>query len=638
MHKIMVTGNHSARLIRQARILVFASLPLLLVTDIRGAELKSQLRRPVAGVVVNGDTIAIANQASGSVSLFNWKTGKVLSELSVGERLSAIAKSSDNRLLVTDESRGECVTLNYESETLKVESRLSVAPHPVEIATAKSGDWFVVSSLWPRQLTVVSLAAGQPPAVQATIKLPFSPRNLLVLDDDRRIVVADAFGGQIGLVKFDIAARFPANLSVESVRSLPAHNIRHLALAGTGERRRLHISHQILNELARPVEDDIHWGMFVGNGIRSVPVSVLLNPAERLLKGAEFQSVGDAGRGAGDPEEFVVTKDGRTVVAVAGSNRLAIIEKPGHPENQIDTHARPTSLLQVGPQQVVVLNRFADSVSVADIRTPTANARANPSASEQTNNTSSKTDGYSTDAAVSAMTVFPEVQIKQQTYSLGPAPELNAVQRGEVLFHSARLSHDGWFSCHSCHTDGHSNGQLADTLSDGSFGAAKRVLSLRGIANTEPLAWNGSLNFESQIQKSVHNTMQGGKLSADDTADLVAYVKSLPPIPSAAQLGNRIDPAVVGRGRKVFEKNGCAKCHAGEVFTSAQTYDVGLTDEVNTIEFNPPSLRGVSHRPRLFHDNRAATLAEVFTKFKHPGNVSLSSQELQELLAYLRSL
>ena len=52
---------------------------------------------------------------------------------------------------------------------------------------------------------------------------------------------------------------------------------------------------------------------------------------------------------------------------------------------------------------------------------------------------------------------------------------MTAADRGERLFFDGRLSHDGWLSCQSCHTDGHTNNALADTLGDGSFGAAKRL-------------------------------------------------------------------------------------------------------------------------------------------------------------------
>ena len=64
--------------------------------------------------------------------------------------------------------------------------------------------------------------------------------------------------------------------------------------------------------------------------------------------------------------------------------------------------------------------------------------------------------------------------------SLGARPELSAAERGEDLFYDARLSLQGWLSCHSCHTDGHSSGKLADTFSDTTFGTPKRILSLLG--------------------------------------------------------------------------------------------------------------------------------------------------------------
>src|SRR5207245_9967750 len=122
--------------------------------------------------------------------------------------------------------------------------------------------------------------------------------------------------------------------------------------------------------------------------------------------------------------------------------------------------------------------------------------------------------------------------------------EANDIERGEQRFSDARLSHDGWFSCHSCHTDGHSNGLLADTLADGSYGTPKRVLSLLGVKDTGPWAWNGSMkDLPTQIRQSVESTLQGAKLSPEQEGDLLAYLQMLAPAPPLGRSQERSDRA-----------------------------------------------------------------------------------------------
>jgi len=61
-------------------------------------------------------------------------------------------------------------------------------------------------------------------------------------------------------------------------------------------------------------------------------------------------------------------------------------------------------------------------------------------------------------------------------------------------------------------------------------------------------------------------------------------------------------------------------------------------DEVGGRLFNPPSLRGVSQGGPYFHDGRAATLDEVFLKHRHQLRGDPSAGELQDLVAFLKSL
>src|SRR5262249_25221844 len=179
--------------------------------------------------------------------------------------------------------------------------------------------------------------------------------------------------------------------------------------------------------------------------------------------------------------------------------------------------------------------------------------------------------------------------------ALGPQPDLTSSQRGEMLFHDAHLSHDGWMSCHRCHSDGHTSGRLADTLADGSFSTPKRVLSLLGAGDTAPWAWNGAMpDLETQVRRSIESTMQGRKPSAQQVGDLVAYLKSLSPPPSRQRLRGILDKAALHRGEAVFAKQACTICHMPPLFTSAKTYEVGLADELGQRKFNPPSLRGLS--------------------------------------------
>ena len=224
-----------------------------------------------------------------------------------------------------------------------------------------------------------------------------------------------------------------------------------------------------------------------------------------------------------------------------------------------------------------------------------------------------------------------------ETVVLGPrgAGGDDPVARGRRLFSDAGLSHDGWMSCHTCHPDGHGTGQLVDTLGDGSFGTPKRVLSLLGTAETAPYAWTGAQpTLEAQIEKTLRTTMHAEEFTAETVSDLAAYLRSLP----APSMPERDLSPAAARGWTLFETSGCTDCHVPPLFTSEDSYDVGLRDEAGTARFNPPSLRGVGRRPRLFHDGRHGSLEELLERGGHPGTEALDRADIRDLAAYLRTL
>lgn len=561
--------------------------------------LATRHRQPVALVVArDGGTLFVANSRSGSLSVIDLGAARVATECEVGRSLSGIALLPDDiHLLATDRTAGELILLERKASDVRVVSRLDVGPDPVGVHISADGSACMVASLWPRRVTAIDLVRENEkmvvPRIRRTVELPFSPRNMLEIREGTKWIVADAFGGRLAVldVKRD---------ALDLVRTLPAHNIRGLVVSPDG--RKLGIAHQVLHRLARTSFEDVHWGSLIGNHLRFVSLDAVLGKGSDadLLRTSRTLNLGEVGDAAGDPSAAVSDGMGNHVIALAGVGEVTIARGPGESQWRVSVGRQPTA---------VAVSRDKGTVYVADTADDTVSV---------------------VDIASSA---------RRATISLGPRPSQSAVERGEQLFHDAKLSHDGWMSCHSCHTDGHTNGLVNDTLGDGSFGAPKRVPSLLGVGSTGPWTWTGSMErLEGQVRKSIETTMQGPKPTEAQVEDLTAYLRTLVPPTPAQTSASRIDDPAVIRGAAVFRSRECATCHAEPDYTVTGRFDVGLVDEVGNRKFNPPSLRGVSRREPLLHDGRAAGLVEVFRNHGHPRGLELTSQEIGDLVAFLKSL
>ncbi len=225
--------------------------------------------------------------------------------------------------------------------------------------------------------------------------------------------------------------------------------------------------------------------------------------------------------------------------------------------------------------------------------------------------------------------------------ALGPVPPPTPEERGEELFYGRGLSSVIGKSCHTCHVHGHTNYQLADTLSDETTGTPKRIPSLLGTSLTYPWAWNGTVSeLDDQVKKSLETTMHVRDFTPQQVIDINAFLHTLaapPPLQPATD--DPADHAQLSRGQSLFRDLGCVKCHIPQfTYTSPDVYDVGLTDEKGLSKFNPPSLLGVSQGYSFFHDGRAKSLEEVFTVHGHQLDRALADGELADLLRFLLGL
>ena len=212
--------------------------------------------------------------------------------------------------------------------------------------------------------------------------------------------------------------------------------------------------------------------------------------------------------------------DGQISVLLSGTHELANLDSTQTEIGQrLATESRPVDAVRTKSGVTLVANQFSDSIS-----------------------------GFQSD---------PKGKMQEFTIALGDRPELSLAQRGEMLFFDGRLSHDGWMSCHSCHTNGHSNGQLNDNFSDDSFGTPKRVLSLLGVRDTGPWAWNGRTEtLQQQVRNSVVNTMRGTNIEEDSVEAIVAFMKTLE-LP-------RFDPHPASTGADIAEFRAAGKATYGK--------------------------------------------------------------------------
>jgi DNA-binding beta-propeller fold protein YncE len=558
-----------------------------------------QLRRPVAvAFLAGGSTLCVANQRSGTLSLVDLSGPRVRGEVAVGQHLTGLAALPGGKhLLVVDDERHQLVALAFDGTTLTVRARLAVGPYPASVAVQPDGKHATVASLWSRRVEVIDLSSLASPGavtlrVQHTIRLPFAPHSQCILPIGSQVVVADAFAGHLAVVD-------SAKGNLVAVHRIRGHNLRGLSLSADG--KRLLVSHQILDEKAPTTQKNLQRGTLMDNALRSIPIDRLTIPRADLNASSQLIRLGTVGAGAGDPAGIALVEGEQTAVALAGVNEVALVGAEGKKIRRIGVGRRPTAVAGTKKHPLVVVNTFDDSLSLLDV-------------------------GRGTVA---------------RTLPLGPHPKLGYKERGELLFYDARLSRDGWMSCHSCHTGGHTNGLLADTLGDGTYGTPKRTLTLLGTRLTDPWGWNGKQRYLfDQVRQSLAETMYDPSLTEDHVGDLTSFLTTLPPPPPLEPVGaDKKDREQVERGRRFFEKQGCTRCHIPPLtYSTHEVHDVGLSDERGLRRFNPPSLRGVGQGYRFLHDNRAATLEEVFTRYHHKVGRDTPRSDIDDLVRFLRSL
>ena len=240
---------------------------------------------------------------------------------------------------------------------------------------------------------------------------------------------------------------------------------------------------------------------------------------------------------------------------------------------------------------------------------------------------------------------------------LGGPPVVTQVRWGEQLFHSADVTFQRQFSCHTRHPDGHVDGLTYDIEPDGIGVSPVDNRTLRGIYDTDPFKWEGtnvSLARQCGARLAVFFT-RIDPFTPEELSALDNYICTIPRPPNRYRpLGGQLTPAQ-RRGKAVFERtvandgnvipvdNRCVTCHFPPLFTDRTRRNVGSKMwPDHESDFDVPHLNNIYDSAPYLHNGTAETLEEIWTRFNpydtHGVTNDMTKDQLNDLIEYLKTL
>lgn len=598
---------------------LFAVVGLVSFSESRAEE---QHRSPLALALSPDRTVCLtANQSSGTVSLIDLSEQRVLSELAVGRHPYDVVWVSDSVALVSLLHDDAIAVINRDGQAIRRGKTVPVGDEPggLAVLSGQNQSQIFVALGGEDQVAVLDLAqvvtdrstgseSGKDPVV-ARIPVGGIPRTLAVSPDGRWLVTC---------------CSVPCETFVHDTSTLKQMSARKIFDGGFNpgtpvitSDSQLVLLPSAVNRAFAVTAGMIDIGWVIDNRLTKLPLPDG-EPGDQKQLGLDIR-----GKAVGDANSVAFSPDGELIVVTCGgTHELLVLEFPSIPwpsgdpgdflpealrkdparYRRIPLGGRPVDVQFIGERSVIVANHLNDSLQIVDL----------------------------------------DANQIRTVIALGAPDEPSLVRRGETVFYDAEWSKHSWFSCHTCHTDGHTSGQVFDTRNDRTYGTPKLIPTLRGVAETGPWTWHGwQTDLKDAMRRSLIESMSTEReISDDDVEALAAYLSTLQHPENPRK--NHDSPNVT-LGRQLFQgKAGCIQCHAGNTYTSAATYDGAVIDPKDSNKlYNPPSLQGLSARRRYLHTGKGKTLEQVLTQFHRPEDLvgeTLSDDEITALVEYLKTL
>jgi mono/diheme cytochrome c family protein len=222
---------------------------------------------------------------------------------------------------------------------------------------------------------------------------------------------------------------------------------------------------------------------------------------------------------------------------------------------------------------------------------------------------------------------------------LNPDRQESPEDKGQRIFNDALNCFQGWQSCNGCHPgDARTDGMNWDLLNDG-IGNPKNCKSLLFAHVTPPSMVSGIRGSAEVAVRAGFKHIQFSGISEEDAKYVDAYLKSLQPLPSPWLVNGNLSETAV-KGKKIFEREGCAQCHGGTYYTDLKSYKIGREEKVfpGWKGWDTPTLREVWRTAPYLFDGSAFDMKDVFEIYRHGLKNSLTKEEIAQLVEYVNSL
>ena len=566
----------------------------------------------------DGRLLACSNRDSGSLSIVDLESGKLLREIRVGRHPEGIAFLGDTHQIAVAVYADDVVAI-IDADSGKVLKRIAVEDEPYGIAATPDGQQVYVTLEFPGKLIRIDPQSG---AVDQSWTIGHFPRGI-ALGTDGHIYVTEYLSG--ALLQFDsqtgqVLNRDPGNAEIQPRWAGTQEDSLARQVALHPRSNKAYIPHQ-------------RSRVTVAHGAGSIfPYISVVNTQPEFDESKKRRSrvQMDSFRGTyvvANPWEVALSPDGNWLYAVfSGTDDMFVCKVLDDDYRELEYAGG----LRLGS------NPRAVRVSADGSRFYVYNAL------------DFTVVGY--DSA----TLKPVMSIEVTQW-----PHSEDILLGKKLFYTANppMTQQRWISCSSCHPDGDADGRTWQNPE-----GLRNTQPMLGLKHTHPIHWSADRDEVQDFEITIRSPlMQGRGLIRgpvhDGLADpnagrsreldaLAEYTNShgFTQSPFAKQGLNES----AQRGKALFfsSRTRCAECHSGTYFTDLKMHDVGTggadPSEKFGPEFDTPTLLSVYRSAPYLHHGQAATLVDVLTTQnsddRHGVTSHLSPAQVADLVEFLKAL